>query len=124
LGCYGDGGAVITNDDQLASKVYSMRDHGRGESGDVVLWGYNARLDNLQAAVLDFKLKTFPETIERRRQIATRYNNALGSIADLILPPAPDASPDHFDVYQNYEIESGHRNQLREYLKDNGVGTI
>lgn len=124
LGCYGDGGAVITNDDQLASKVYSMRDHGRGESGDVVLWGYNARLDNLQAAVLDFKLKTFPETIERRRQIATRYNNTLSSITDLTLPPAPDASPDHFDVYQNYEIESGHREQLREYLKENGVGTI
>jgi dTDP-4-amino-4,6-dideoxygalactose transaminase len=124
LGCYGDGGAVITNDDQLAAKVYSMRDHGRGESGDVVLWGYNARLDNIQAAVLDFKLKTFPETVERRRSIAARYDHALSSISDLTLPPAPDASPDHFDVYQNYEIESGHRDQLREYLKDHGVGTI
>ncbi len=124
LGCYGDGGAVITNDDQVAAKIYSMRDHGRGEQGDVVTWGYNARLDNLQAAVLNYKLTSFPETIQRRREIAEKYQAALGSIEDLTLPPAPGAHPAHFDVYQNYEMESSHRDQLRDHLKEAGIGTL
>lgn len=124
LGCYGDGGAVITNSDEVAAQVYAMRDHGRDETGEISTWGYNARLDNIQAAVLDLKLKTFPETIQRRRSIASQYYNSLSTIPDLVLPPPPDASPDHLDVYQNYEIESSYRDQLRDALKEAGVGTI
>jgi dTDP-4-amino-4,6-dideoxygalactose transaminase len=125
LGCFGDGGAVITNDDNVAAAVYAMRDHGRShQSGEIITWGYNARLDNLQAAILDFQLQSFTKAVDRRRSIAAKYHQSLSQIEDLFLPPAPDSETDHFDVYQNYEIESGHRDQLRQHLKDNGVGTL
>jgi len=77
LGCFGDGGAVITNDDEIAHKLMCLRDHGRDETGMVVMWGTNSRLDNLQAAFLDYKLSTYPQGIQRRRDIARRYNNAV-----------------------------------------------
>ena len=124
LGCFGDGGAIITNDDALAQKVFLLRDHGRDESGRVVAWGYNSRLDNLQAAILDFKLKSFPEAIERRRVLAGHYHQGLSDINDLTLPPHPDADTRHFDVYQNYELEASRRDDLRAYLSERGVGTI
>ncbi len=123
LGCFGDGGAVVTNDDEIADKVYKLRDHGRDSSGDVVCWGTNARLDNLQAAILDHKLKSFEKAITRRREIAARYEAALRDISDLTLPPAPEEDR-HFDVYQNYELEAGQREKLRAYLTEHGVHTI
>ena len=124
LGCFGDGGAIVTNDDDLAAKVSCLRDHGRDESGNVIAWGYNSRLDNLQAAVLNFKLKSFPKDIERRRMIARLYHEGLSNIEALTLPPHPDADTRHFDVYQNYELEANRRDDLRAYLADRGVGTI
>ncbi len=124
LGCFGDGGAVVTNDDEMARKVSLLRDHGRNEGGHVVAWGLNSRLDNLQAAVLDFKLKTYPQDIQRRRAIAARYHQALNEIDDLVLPPSPDENPDHFDVYQNYEIEAGQRADLQAHLEKDGIRTI
>jgi len=124
LGCFGDGGAVVTNDDKMAEKLSLLRDHGRNEDGEVVAWGTNSRLDNIQAAVLDLKLKTFEEDIARRREIASMYHQALKDLPDLLLPPAPDEDKNHFDVYQNYELQSGHRDNLKEYLAENGVGTI
>lgn len=124
LGCFGDGGAVVTNDDAVAERIFLLRDHGRNEQGRVVAWGLNSRLDNLQAAILDFKLKTFPADIARRRAIAARYQALLGDLAQLKLPPAPDADPRHFDVYQNYELEAERRDALRTYLDGRGVRTI
>lgn len=124
LGCFGDGGAVVTNDDKIAESVALLRDHGRNEEGVVEIWGTNSRLDNIQAAILNVKLKTFKKDMERRREIATMYNQALREIDDLILPPAPDADKRHYDVYQNYELESGHRDGLRSFLAEHGVGTI
>lgn len=124
LGCFGDGGAVITNDDAMARQLSLLRDHGRDDSGEVVAWGTNSRLDNLQAAVLDCKLKTFQQDINRRRDIANRYQNGLGDVKQLLLPPAPTTNDDHYDVYQNYEIEAYHREDLRDFLKGQGIGTI
>jgi len=124
LGCFGDGGAFVTNDDRVAEFACLMRDHGRSASGDVVLFGYNARLDNLQAAVLNIKLKYYEEEVRRRRAIASMYDEMLRDIDDLMLPPPPDSDQDHFDVFQNYEIESGRRDALRQYLDINGVKTI
>jgi dTDP-4-amino-4,6-dideoxygalactose transaminase len=124
LGCFGDGGAVVTNDDEIAESVALLRDHGRNEEGEVVTWGTNCRLDNIQAAILNLKLKTFKDDMDRRREIAGMYDHALKDIDDLILPPAPDADEKHFDVYQNYELESGHRDELRSFLAERGVGTI
>lgn len=124
LGCFGDGGAVLTNDDKIAEKVRLLHDHGRNDDGVFVTWGTNSRLDNLQAAVLHHRLKTYDKDIARRRQIASIYQERLGDISDLTLPPAPGSEPDHFDVFQNYEIEADKRDALRNYLKASGIGTL
>ncbi len=124
LGCFGDGGAVVTNEDEIAEKVLLLRDHGRAESGDVVMWGLNSRLDNFQAAVLDFQFKDYQKIIDRRRAIASMYQERLGDLQEVQLPPAPDSDPDHYDVYQNYEIEADRRDELQKYLKQNGIGTL
>jgi len=124
LGCFGDGGAIVTNDDAVAGRIALLRDHGRNEDGEVVAWGTNSRLDNLQAAVLHHKLGKYAGEIERRREIARMYEAALGGIDDIALPPGPDADPRHFDVYQNYEIEAGSRDALRRHLSECGIGTL
>jgi dTDP-4-amino-4,6-dideoxygalactose transaminase len=124
LGCFGDGGAVVTNDDAIAERLIALRDHGRTPTGEVVAWGLNSRLDNLQAAILDFQFKDYGRIIAHRRALAERYEAGLGDLEQLHLPPAPNADSRHFDVYQNYEIEAERRDELREYLRDRGVGTI
>lgn len=124
LGCFGDGGAIFTNDDEVAKKIALLRDHGRNDEGRVVAWGYNSRLDNIQAAVLDFKLRSFPAEIERRRAIAAIYQAGLGDLSEMSLPPAPDADSRYFDVYQNYELEADRRDELKAHLERQGVRTI
>ena len=124
LGCLGDGGAAITNDDAIYERIYQLRDHGRNTKGAIVSWGLNSRLDNLQAALLDFQLKKYEKVMYRRRQLAAHYTERLQDVAEIVLPPAPDSDPDHFDIYQNYEIEAERRDDLKEYLKENGIGTL
>jgi len=124
LGCFGDGGLILTNDKNTFETLKQLRDHGRNDNGLVVRWGMNSRLDNLQAAVLLTKLKIYGQEIDRRRQLARQYDDKLQGLEDLTLPPAPDADPVHFDVYQNYEIEAGRREALREHLTQKGIGTI
>jgi dTDP-4-amino-4,6-dideoxygalactose transaminase len=124
LGCFGDGGAVFTNDDSAAEFMRLLRDHGRAHTGDVVAWGYNSRLDNLQAAVLSFKLSRYDAEVGRRREIAARYDEKLSGLPGLVLPPGPDEDINHFDIYQNYEVESDQRDALRAHLDAAGVKTI
>ena len=124
LGSLGDGGCLITNDENIYNSVRLMRDHGRDETGEVVCWGLNSRLDNLQAAILDYKLARYDQYIERRRQIAAMYQEALEDVDQLVLPPPPSNDSDHFDIYQNYEIEADDRDALRLHLQEKGVGTL
>ena len=125
LGCFGDGGALVTNDDEVARRTRLYRDHGRNaRTGEVEMWGLNSRLDNLQAAVLDFQFRDYQGIISRRRTIASLYQRLLGDIEQLALPPAHDSDPAHFDTFQNYEIEAERRDGLREFLKRRGVGTL
>jgi len=124
LGCFGDGGALVTDDDSVAEQVRLLRDHGRDRLGNVRCFGFNARLDNIQAAILNYKLKNYQEVVERRRAIARLYKERLGYVEQLNLPPGPDNDSDHFDVYQNYEIEAEDRDNLRDYLEKHGVGTL
>ena len=124
LGCFGDGGAVVTNDSDVARKISLLRDHGRNENGEVETWGFNSRLDNLQAAILHAQFRDYDEIIERRRSIARLYDSLLSDLAEVVLPPAPDEGGDHFDVFQNYEIEADRRDELKAYLSDKGIGTI
>tara|TARA_B100001175_G_scaffold76821_1_gene64192 strand:+ start:17596 stop:18699 length:1104 start_codon:yes stop_codon:yes gene_type:complete len=124
LGCFGDGGAVVTNDTTIYSKVSEMRDHGRNDSGEHVSWGFNSRLDNLQAAILLEKFKTFEEDIKLRRDIASLYHEKLGSIEGLIMPPPPGSEDHRFDTFQNFEIRCEKRNELKIFLSDNNIGTL
>lgn len=124
LGCLGDGGAVLTNEEEIYRKLLLLRDHGRDETGDVVMWGMNSRLDNIEAAYLDFQLKDYPKVVERRRGIAAIYQQRLGGCDRVVLPPAPGSDPDHFDIFQNYEGEAEKRDELKVFLKEKGVGTL
>lgn len=124
LGCLGDGGCLITNDDRVYEQVMLMRDHGRSHDGDVVTWGLNSRLDNLQAAILNYKFRNYERDIARRRRIASMYTEVLAGVEQLTLPPAPDSDPDHFDIFQNYEVEAADRDVLRAHLAARGVGTL
>lgn len=123
LGCLGDGGAVLTNDDEIYQKLILMRDHGRNPAGEVVLWGRNSRLDNLQAAFLNLQFKDYDKVVARRREIARQYFTRLSKCECISLPPAPDDGR-HFDIFQNYEIEADKRDELKVFLKDNGIGTL
>jgi dTDP-4-amino-4,6-dideoxygalactose transaminase len=124
LGCLGDGGAVITNNGNMKDRMLQLRDHGRRADGEIVSWGLNSRLDNLQAAILDARLPHYEAVIERRRAIARLYRSRLSSLEELALPPGPDGDPEHFDIYQNYEIEAFKRDALRAHLKASGIGTL
>lgn len=124
LGCLGDGGGVITSDAAIYDKVYQLHDHGRDVNGEVRSWGRNSRLDNLQAAILDYRMKSYDKVIARRREIAQKYQDRLGDLQELQLPPAPGADPDHFDIYQNYELQADRRDELKEHLRQKGVGTL
>lgn len=123
LGGLGDGGAVTTNDPQIARISTLLRFNGEDrQTGEFHYHGYTALLDNVQAAVLDVKLRHLPSWIEHRRKIAAMYRSGLEGIAGLRLPHFADDR--YFDSYQNYVIRTAQRDGLRQYLKDNGVETL
>jgi len=124
LGSLGDGGAVVTNSAAIYGRLVELHDHGRRADGEIVSWGLNSRLDNLQAAILRHRLRSFGAAIERRRALARLYRERLAGLEELKLPPGPDGDRDHFDVYQNYETEAVRRDLLREFLKGRGIGTL
>jgi dTDP-4-amino-4,6-dideoxygalactose transaminase len=124
LGCFGDGGAIVTNDDAMAERMRLLRDHGRNNAGEVLTWGLNSRLDNLQAAILDLQFRDYADIIAHRRALAACYQEHLGGLSQLQLPPAPDSDPDRFDVYQNYELQADNRDALRAHLTAVGIGTL
>ena len=124
LGCFGDGGAILCQNSNIFDKVYQLHDHGRDINGNVKSWGRNSRLDNLQAAFLNYNLKNYHLVIKRRREIASLYNSQLSSLEELKLPEGPLEKSDHYDVYQNYEIEAKNRDELKKYLNDHGIGTL
>lgn len=124
LGSLGDGGGITTNRKDLFEVIFQLHDHGRDTSGEVKRWGRNSRLDNLQAAILNLGFKNYHLVIERRRKIASMYHERLSSLDQLILPPPPLVDTDHFDVYQNYELQAKDRDALRSHLAQNGIGTL
>ena len=124
LGCLGDAGAVLVNDDDLYHQIYHLHDHGRDVDGEVRRWGRNSRLDNIQAAILSYKLKSYDHVIERRREVASIYHAQLSELEELRLPPPPSSNTDNFDVYQNYELAADQRDSLKLHLSDHGIGTL
>lgn len=125
LGCAGDGGGLSTNDDDIARTVRLLRDHGfKRDTNDLVMYGFNSRLDNIQAAILNVKLKRLPAWLERRREIAEIYEDGLSGVGDLRLPPAPNGEGGYYDVYQNYCIRTAKRDGLKEHLGREGIETL
>lgn len=122
MGCFGDGGAVLTNDSALAERVRQARDHGRDADGTFVSQGTNCRLDNLQAAFLRIRLRNFDQDVERRRALAARYVEGLRDLDQVACPPGPDDGA-HFDVYQNFEALFDRRDALQDHLAQRGIGT-
>lgn len=110
LGCAGDGGFIATNDGELDERLRLMRNHGGGKR-----YGYNSRLDTLQAAILNVKMEHLALFIARRREIAAQYERF---IAICPKPPAPDDG-DHFDVYSSYVI--GGNPALLNHMRESGI---
>ncbi len=124
LGCFGDGGAIATNDSKMQEKTRLLRDHGQKTKTELVCYGWNSRLDNMQAAILNIKLKYLSSWIERRREIARIYQEKLSGIPEIKLPPFPDSDSRYFDVFQNYVLRAKNRDGLSMFLKENGVETL
>ena len=128
LGSFGDAGALVTNSKDVYYKVKSMRNHGADDQKmiplDIDHWGTNCRMDNVHAAILNYKLGYYDEVISRRREIAGAYHKCLSGIDGVSLPPAPSSKSRNFDIYQNFEFCTGRRDALRDFLAENGVGTI
>jgi dTDP-4-amino-4,6-dideoxygalactose transaminase len=122
LGCFGDGGAVFTDDAALADKLRSIRVHGHGsDKYDNVRLGLTARLDTMQAAILIEKLKIFDDEIAARNRIAQRYANGLGNVVAV-----PRVADDCTSIWAQYTVRvpGGRRDALAETLKAQGVPTM
>lgn len=119
LGCYGDGGLVTTDDKNLYEKLLRLRNHGRVEHYLYKHIGFNARLDNLQAAILLVKLKYLDKWNKERQKIAEIYNKELASVGDIV---TPYVQPNVSHVYHLYVIRTKYRDKLMEFLKNNGIG--
>jgi len=119
LGCYGDGGAVFTNDEELATKIKMLLNHGQNERYKHKYIGINGRLDAIQAAVLLVKLKYFNEEVEQREEIGKRYTKLLKD-SDIITPYVKN---DRNSVYAQYSIRVKNRDKVISRLNEQGIPT-
>jgi dTDP-4-amino-4,6-dideoxygalactose transaminase len=120
LGAYGDAGAIITNDDDLALRIRMYSNHGEIAKNQHVIEGINSRLDTLQAAILLVKLPHIMQWNEMRRKNAKIYEDMLDEVGDIISPPVQD-NVEH--IYHIYSIRTKHRDALMKHLEENGIGT-
>ncbi len=123
LGAGGDGGLLATSDAEIAAQIRMYRNIGQRERGTYETFGFNSRLDTLQAAVCLVKMDHLASWIERRRELAGRYDAALRTLKGLMLPPGPKAEP-HYDVYSSYVVCSQARDALRAHLTSAGIETM
>jgi dTDP-4-amino-4,6-dideoxygalactose transaminase len=121
LGAYGEAGSITTNDEKLADDLRALREHGQSTRYYHPVIGYNARLDEIQAAVLRIKLRRLDGWNTRRRQIAARYNELLAD-AGVTTPEMPAGGRHNFYVYV-IRVPGGRRDALRAFLTERGIGT-
>ncbi len=120
LGCYGDGGAMFTNDDELAEKLRSIAFHGKGESQyDNVRVGLNSRLDTIQAAILIEKLAILEDEMQARQRVAQRYEDGLAGVVKTAMIDNQSRS-----AFAQYAIESDDRDALKARLQENGIPSV
>ena len=120
LGCYGDGGAVFTNDEELANKMKSLRIHGQSKRYHHKYIGMGGRLDTIQAAVLNVKLKYYPQDLLLRQEVARKYTEALENKSNQILPYVDEKTT---SAWAQYSIRVKNRDELQEKLKLAGIPT-
>ena len=121
LGAYGEAGSITTNDERLADDLRALREHGQSTRYYHPIVGYNARLDEIQAAILRIKLRRLDEWNARRQAIAARYNRQLAGL-DVITPEIPSDGRHAFYCYA-IRVPGGRRDALRAYLAERGIGT-
>lgn len=123
LGAFGDGGLIASNNDEIAEVARMLRVHGARKKYYNEMIGYNSRLDEIQAAILRVKLPHVDEWNESRRQAAQRYNHLLKDVRGII---TPYEDPNAKHIYHQYTIrvQNGHRDELKEHLSKNGIGTM
>ncbi len=121
LGCYGDGGAIFTNDTEIAEKARVLMNHGQTERYKHKYIGINGRLDAIQAAILNVKLKYFSNEVMKRWEIGQRYTTLLNSMNNTIITPA--ILPDRTSVYAQYSIRVPNREEVIKGLNTEGIPT-
>ena len=121
LGAYGEAGSITTNDDALAAELRSLREHGQSTRYYHPVVGYNARLDEIQAAILRVKLRKLPEWNARRQAIARHYGQELAG-SGAIVPELPEGGRHVFHIYA-IRVPAATRDPLRQFLSERGIGT-
>ncbi|MDX2099760.1 MAG: DegT/DnrJ/EryC1/StrS family aminotransferase [Leptolyngbyaceae cyanobacterium bins.59] len=116
LRAIGDGGMMTTNNPELRDQIIKARNHGLINRDTCEFWSFNCRLDEVQAAILRVQLRYLDEWTEERRRLAFRYNDLLRPYVNV-----PDEGPEEYLVYQTYMIQADRRDELRQFLNDNGV---
>ncbi len=119
LGGFGDGGLVTTNREELAQKIRALRDHGQNPRYFYKVIGGNFRLDGIQGAVLNVKLKYLDEWNEKRRQNAALYDSLLGDSPVKI----PKINANNVSIYHQYTIKASERDKLQQFLAENNIGS-
>jgi UDP-2-acetamido-2-deoxy-ribo-hexuluronate aminotransferase len=120
LGCYGDGGALMTDDDALAQKMRMIANHGQEKKYYHKVLGCNSRLDTIQAAILNIKLKHLDSYSNARNDMAKFYDTAFAQIEELQVPERQKNSTHFFHQY-TLRVKDGKRNKLKQYLSENGI---
>ena len=121
LGCYGDGGALLTNNDSIAEKIKMIANHGQKEKYHHDIIGVNSRLDTVQAAILNVKLKNLDAYTKTRQETAALYDSLLKGINGLEIPVRASYST---HVFHQYTIKVNRRNELQAYLKEQGIPSM
>ena len=119
LGAYGDGGAVVTNNPELATQLRAIRNYGSPKKYEHPMIGFNCRLDTMQAAVLNAKLPHLDTYNQKRYQAAVKYAAALKGVGDLMLPHVPEAGS---HVFHLYVVRTHHRDELLKHYAAQGIG--
>jgi dTDP-4-amino-4,6-dideoxygalactose transaminase len=122
LGAYGEAGSIVTDDDELAESMRQLREHGQVTRYYHPIVGYNARLDELQAAVLRIKLRRLDANNQRRRALAKMYSELLANVPGVTTPEDPGGERHVWYVYA-IRVAGGKRDALREFLTERGIGT-
>jgi len=123
LGCYGDGGSLMTNDDELANKMRMIANHGQEKKYHHKVLGCNSRLDTIQATILNIKLKHLDTYSQARNAMALFYDTAFSALADLQVPARQINSTHVFHQY-TLKVKNGRRNELQQYLSGKGIPSM